>query len=103
MIAIDEENFDKVLKSPIPVLLDFEAEWCGSCKAMEPIVAELAEEHGQAVMFGKVNVDEAPVLSARFGVRSIPTYLLMKDGMLIERIVGTTPKTVLSNKIASLV
>lgn len=102
MIAIDEENFESVVKSPLPVVLDFEAEWCGSCKAMEPIVNELSQEHGDVVMFGKVDVDQAPVLSARFGIRNIPTFLLMKNGVLIERIVGTTPKAVLAKKISNL-
>ncbi|MGE0771548.1 MAG: thioredoxin [Cyclobacteriaceae bacterium] len=101
--AIDEDNFsDMVLKSAMPVVLDFEAEWCGSCRAMAPIVRELSHEYGDSVTFGKVDVDEAPVLSARFGVRNIPTYLLMKDGMLIERIVGNTPKSVLAKKISDL-
>jgi len=90
-IMISKSNFDKVVKSEKPVLLDFYADWCGPCRMVAPIVAEIAEERGDIVV-GKVNVDNEPALAEQFGVFSIPTLVLIKDGKTVAQAVGFQPK-----------
>ena len=91
-ITITTENFDaEVLHSEKPVLLDFWASWCGPCRMLSPIVDEVAEERSD-VKVGKVNVDEQPDLAAQFGVMSIPTLIVFKNGEEIDRSVGALPK-----------
>ncbi len=90
--TITKENFDQlVLQSDKPVLVDFWAPWCGPCRMVSPLVDEIAEERGDIVV-GKVNVDEQPELSMQFGVMSIPTLLVFKDGALARTAVGARPK-----------
>lgn len=90
--TITKENFDAlVLQSDKPVLVDFWAPWCGPCRMVSPIVDQIAEERSDIVV-GKVNVDEQPELSAQFGVMSIPTLLVFKEGKLAQKAVGARPK-----------
>ena len=92
-ITITVENFDtEVLQSKQPVLLDFWATWCGPCMMLAPTVAEIAEEYAGRVKVGKVNVDEQPELANQFGITSIPTLLLFKDGQVADQSVGYRPK-----------
>ncbi len=92
-ITITKENFEtEVLKSDRPVLVDFWAPWCGPCRMLAPVLAELAEEKGDQLKVGKVNVDEAPELAAQYGITSIPAVLLFKEGQVIGSSVGFTPK-----------
>ena len=92
-ITITSANFDaEVLHSEKPVLLDFWASWCGPCRMLSPIVDEVAEERSD-IKVGKVNVDEQPDLAAQFGVMSIPTLIVFKNGEEIDRSVGALPKT----------
>lgn len=99
-VVATDANFDELIKSEQPVLVDFWAEWCGPCKMIGPIVEELADEvAGQAVV-AKMDVDANSVIPAKLGIRSIPTLLIFKKGELVERMVGgNIPKAVLSQTL----
>ena len=92
-VVITNENFeDEVVKSDIPVLVDFWASWCGPCKMLAPIIEELAKEYEGKVKVGKVNVDDEAELSLRFNILSIPTVILFKEGKEVNRLVGFSMK-----------
>ena len=92
-LKITRENFEnEVMKSNIPVLIDFWAPWCGPCQMMGPIIEQLADQYEGKAKVGKVNVDEEGELSQAFGVMSIPTIVLVKDGKVVKQAVGARPK-----------
>lgn len=100
IIAFNDDNFeDEVLNSKTPVLVDFWAEWCGPCRALAPVIEEIAEEYGDNLKVGKINVDENPGAPSAFEIRSIPTLIVFKDGAVVERAVGALPK----NQIVDLI
>lgn len=97
-IQVTDENFESlVLKSSIPVLLDFWAPWCGPCRAVGPIVDELATEYEGKVLVVKMNVDENPATPSRFQVRAIPTLVIFKDGEAVEQLTGAVTKATLKD------
>lgn len=93
VMNITKNNFqEEVINSEKPVLLDFWAEWCGPCRMMSPVVDEISEERSD-IKVGKINVDEQQELAAKFGIMSIPTIVVMKDGKIVNQSVGAGPKS----------
>ena len=92
-IKLTDQNFEQeVLHADLPVLVDFWASWCGSCRMLSPVIAEIAEEYAGKVKVGKVNVDEQPNLANRYGIASIPTVMLFKNGEVVNTSLGYRPK-----------
>ncbi|MBQ9851256.1 MAG: thioredoxin [Clostridia bacterium] len=91
VLVVNKSNFESVVKSEKPVLLDFYADWCGPCRMVSPVVDEIARENPQYLV-GKVNVDNEPELAAAFGVSSIPMLAVLKDGKVVGQAVGARPK-----------
>lgn len=102
-VEFKDDNFKTlVLESDKPVLVDFWAEWCGPCRMVGPIVEELAGEYEGKAVIGKLNVDENANTSVEYGIRSIPTLLIFKDGKIADKIVGALPKAALKEKLEAV-
>ena len=98
----DASYQEDVLESPVPVVVDFWAPWCGPCRMMAPVFEELAEEYDGQVTFVKMNVDENPATPGKLGIRGIPTLIIYWDGEEADRMVGFAPKVVLKRKIGAI-
>jgi len=98
-IEITDSNFEEIIKSEHPILVDFWAEWCGPCKMIGPIVEELAGDYEGKAVVGKLDVDANPNIARKFGVRSIPTLLIFKGGEIVDKQIGAVSKSVLSQKL----
>ena len=103
MLELTDATFeDEVLRSELPVVVDFWAPWCGPCRAMAPVLEEVARETPAGVLVAKVNVDEQPALATRFGIQSIPTLLFFKDGRVVDSVVGLVPKAEIVKRLEAL-
>ena len=102
-VEITDSNFEElVLKSDRPVVIDFWAEWCGPCRMVGPLVEEIAQEYQGKALVGKVDVDNNPGISSKFGIRNIPTILFIKNGEIVDKQVGAVPKSVLASKLEAI-
>src|SRR5262245_13752418 len=102
-VHLTETTFDEaVVAAQGPMLVDFWAPWCGPCRAIAPVLDEIARERAGTATIAKVNVDEQPSLAGRFGVRSIPTLLFVKDGKVVDTLVGAVPKPAILERLDSL-
>ena len=102
-IHINEASFERaVIHSPVPVVVDFWAPWCGPCKMIEPLLNEIAKESGDRFRVAKVNIDDDPALQQRFGIRGVPTLLFFSGGELRDKIVGVVAKKAIAEKLEDL-
>ena len=102
-IEFNQVSLDEAISSGKPVLVDFWAEWCGPCRMVGPVVNELSDEYKNTAVIGKVNVDENGEISAKYGIRNIPTILFFKNGQLVDKIVGAAAKASFKEKLDSLI
>lgn len=99
VILVTDSDFDeKVLNNQKPVFVDFSAEWCGPCKTIEPFIEELAAEHTDKITFVKIDTDKNPTLAVNYGIRSMPTFMMFKNGEQTDLLIGTNP-----NKIREMI
>jgi thioredoxin 1 len=102
-VELTDANFEQIaLQSDQPVMIDFWAEWCGPCRMVGPIVEEMHGDYEGKAIIAKVNVDENPNISAKFGIRNIPTIIFWKNGEMVDKSVGAVPKNVLTDKMDNL-
>lgn len=102
-VTITTENFESLKNGSLPLVVDFWATWCGPCRAIAPIVAELANEYDGKVVVGKCDVEECDDIAMEYGIRNIPTLLFIKDGQVVDKHVGAATKAKLQEKIEALV
>ncbi len=96
---IKQDTFESFVKQDKPVLVDFWATWCGPCRMLAPVVDEVSREYADTLAVGKINVDDCPELAQQFGVMSIPTLILFKDGQIVDKRIGYQPKNALEDMV----
>lgn len=102
-MEINDSNYDELLAQGKPMVLDFWATWCGPCRKVGPTIQELANEYEGQAIIGKVNIEEdADYLVAEFGIRNVPTILFIKDGEVVDKVVGAAPKSTLEEKLKAI-
>jgi len=101
-LQITDESFRELIAGDKPVVIDFWAEWCGPCRMVGPTIEELAKEYEDKAVIGKINVDENDEIAGEYGIRSIPTILFFKNGVLADRHIGVAPKNLLEEKLKAL-
>lgn len=102
-VEVTDSNFDKVvIQSDKPVLVDFWAEWCGPCRMVGPLVKEISQEYEGRAIVAKLDVDSNPEVSAKFGIRNIPTILYFNKGQIVDKQVGAVPKNVIASKLEAI-
>lgn len=102
VVEVNDNNFAEIKQSKLPVLLDIGATWCGPCKALAPIIEEIAADYDGKALVCKVDVDEAPGIASEFRVRNVPTVLFIKDGAAVDKSVGLVAKATLTDKLNAL-
>ena len=102
-VKITNENYESYKNDSLPLVIDFWATWCGPCRMVAPIIEELANEYDGKVTVGKCDVEEADDIAAEFGIRNIPTIVFMKDGKILDKIVGAASKSKIEEKIKALI
>ena len=103
IVDIDDGSFDtEIIKSDKPAVVDFWAPWCGPCKAIGPVIEELAKTYGEQIKFTKCNVDDNPVTPGKFGIKAIPTLIFFKEGKVVDQITGMVAKSKLEETIKSI-
>lgn len=102
-VKITNENYESYKNGNLPLVIDFWATWCGPCRMVAPIIEELANEYEGKVTVGKCDVEEADDIAAEFGIRNIPTIVFMKDGKILDKIVGAASKSKIEEKIKALI
>ncbi|MCL7385150.1 MAG: thioredoxin [Thaumarchaeota archaeon] len=100
-VTLTDENFDDFVSSNKLVVVDFWAEWCMPCRMLAPVIEELAKEYAGKIVFGKLNVDENPMTTAKFGIMGIPTLIVFKNGQPVDRIIGAMPKRQIEARLNS--
>ncbi len=101
-IKVTNENFETYKSGSLPFVVDLWARWCGPCRALGPVISELAEEYDGRIVVGKCDIEECEEIPTEYGVRNIPTLLFFKDGQLVDKFVGAAPKTTLKEKFDAL-
>jgi len=101
-MEFNKDNFEEILKSEQPVLVDFWAPWCGPCQMMGPIIEELSSEMGEKAKIGKVNIDENPAIAEKYGIMSIPTIIIFKKGEIAKQMIGVQSKENLKEELSKL-
>ena len=99
VVKLNSSSFDNFLKTNLPVVVDFWADWCMPCRIMGPVMAKLAKDYAGKALFGKVNVDQDSAIASRYGIMSIPHFLILKNGAIVEKIVGAVGRGPLENAL----